>query len=898
MPETRPQEPKRPSPKSLLQVAAQEGRGKLKVFLGMAPGVGKTYAMLSAARALKADGVDVVVGLVETHGRSETAALLDDLEVLPRKPVEYRRRTLMEFDVDGAIARRPKLLLVDEFAHSNAPGMLHVKRYQDVEEVLLNGIDVWTTLNIQHLESLSDVVERITGVRVQETVPDKVLERADEVVVVDLPPEDLIQRLKDGKVYLPENARRAIDQFFRPGNLIALRELALRRTADRVDDQMLAQLRQQGIEGPWPTADRLLVLVGADPFAEKVIRTASRLAAAQKADWVALHLSSFDGNPDRSLTRRIEKSMRLAQRLGASTARLNAKDLTAELLAYAARNNITQIVIGKSKAGWWGRLTGRSLSRDLVARAQGLAITIIAPDEVPRPRWQLSLPDVNTMGSAIGVAAAAVTVAAGLAIGLERLTPLPNVSLIFLVAVLACAMRFGLASAIAASVLSSLVYNFFFIEPRYSFTIAEPYEVLALIIFLIVSFISGTMAARLRQHMEASRERAQVTEALFDFSAKLSAAGGSEEVLQLLAHQVAQLVRGKCVVLIGSGSGLSIRASWPPEDRLETADLAAARWSLEKREPAGRGTGTLPTARYEFRPMGTSASLGVVGYEPVSENDVLPAATAATLQSFIEQASIALERTTLVDRATAAEREAENERLRGAVLSAVSHDLRTPLASILGSVTSLRTLGDKMPKAEREDLLATIEEEADRLARFVTNLLDMTKLEAGAVEIRTEDIDIVEPVNAAIAHARTLFPDREITLQAPARLPEVRADATLLEQVVFNLLDNAHKFTPARRKTEVRVDADAKSVSIAVTDQGVGIPREALQKVFEKFYRVADADGRPAGTGLGLSICAGLVKAMGGTIVAESPVKAQQGTRMTVRLPLDVAAPREAGASA
>ena len=365
---------RRPSPKALLELAAKEGRGKLKVFLGMAPGVGKTYAMLSAGRAQKADGVDVVVGVVETHGRSETAALLDGLEVLARKPVDYRRRTLMEFDVEAAIARRPKLLLVDEFAHTNAPGLIHVKRYQDVEELLRNGIDVWTTLNIQHLESLQDVVQRITGIRVQETVPDKVLETADEIVVVDLPPEELIQRLKEGKVYLPENARRAIDQFFKPSNLTALRELALRRTADRVDEQMLEQLRQQGIEGPWPTAERLLVCVGSDELSETVVRTAGRLATAQKAEWVALQPAAA-GIARSPIARRCGAPRSSCGSPSGSvrrTVRLNAKDLTAEILGYAKRNNITQIVIGRSKAGFLDRLRGRSLSRDLVRRARGL----------------------------------------------------------------------------------------------------------------------------------------------------------------------------------------------------------------------------------------------------------------------------------------------------------------------------------------------------------------------------------------------------------------------------------------------------------------------------------------------------------------------------------------------
>ena len=554
---------RRPSPEALLELAAKESRGKLKVFLGMAPGVGKTFAMLTAARAQKAEGVDVVVGVVETHGRSETAALLDGLEVMPRKPVSYRRRTLMEFDVDAAIARKPRLLLVDEFAHTNAPGQLHPKRYQDVEEILRNGIDVWTTLNIQHLESLQDVVHRITGVRVQETVPDKVIEKADEIVVVDMPPEELIQRLKEGKVYLPENARRAIDQFFKPSNLTALRELALRRTADRVDEQMLAQLRQQGIEGPWPTVERILVCVGNDAHSETVIRTAARLATTQKADWIALHLKLSDREvADRDVVRRTEKLMRLAERLGAAgTVRLNATDLGGEILAYAKRNNITQIIIGRSKAGPIGRLLGRSLSRDLVRRAQGLSVLIVAPEARSRPRpapprsseahgrnlgpWQhrWGLPQaLLRRPSLIGVA-------------LEQITRLPNLSMVFLLAVLLCGMRFGMPSAIAASVLSFLAYNFFFIDPRYTFTIAEPHELLSLFIFLVVAFVTGSLAGRLSDQAAATRERAEATQALFDFSRKLSGTPKLDDVLWLLAAQTAAIAKGKSIVLLDQGDG-------------------------------------------------------------------------------------------------------------------------------------------------------------------------------------------------------------------------------------------------------------------------------------------------------------------------------------------------------
>lgn len=883
---------RRRSPKALLELAAREGRGRLKVFLGMAPGVGKTYAMLSAGRAQKVEGVDVVVGVVETHGRSQTAALLDGLEVMARKTVEYRRRTLMEFDVEAAIARRPKLLLVDEFAHTNAPGLIHVKRYQDVEELLRNGIDVWTTLNIQHLESLQDVVQRITGIRVQETVPDKVLETADEIVVVDLPPEELIQRLKEGKVYLPENARRAIDQFFKPGNLTALRELALRRTADRVDEQMLEQLRQQGIEGPWPTAERLLVCVGSDDLSETVVRTASRLATAQKAEWVALHLRPSERViSDRTALRRTEKLLRLAERLGGSIVRLNAKDLTAEVLGYAKRNNFTQIVIGRSDAGFLDRMRGRSLSRDLVRRARGLSILVVAPEQESRKLPAFEWPEIGTLATgglaALGAVAAAVLVG----MGLERVTRLPNLSMIFLLAVLICAVRFGLWSAIGASLLSFLAYNFFFIDPRYSFTVAEPYELFSLIIFLVVAVATGTLAARLGQQANATRERAEATQSLFDFSAKLAAAAKLDDVIYLLVNQTAASVDGKAIILTPQGSDLAIAGSWPPEDNIATPDWAAARWAFQKAEAAGRGTGTLPTARFQFRPMlGSAGPIAVIGIDPGEAEESLPAASEAALQSIIEQAAVAMERTRLVDQAARAQTAAEGERLRAALLSSISHDLRTPLASIVGSVTSLKTLGDKMSRADRADLLVTIEEEASRLTRFVSNLLDMTKIEAGAIDVRDDLVDVGEVIRTTARRAEKLFGARTIKATIADNLPFVRGDAALLDQVVFNLLENAHKYSGPQSVTRIDATAVDSDIRMTVTDDGIGIPKEALEKVFEKFYRVGGNDGRQPGTGLGLSICEGLVKAMGGSIKAESPVDRGRGSRLTIKLP---AAPPE-----
>lgn len=900
-PNTPSGEPRRPSPKALLELADKESRGKLKVFLGMAPGVGKTYAMLAAARSQKTENVDVLVGVVETHGRSETASLLEGLDVLPRKPVPYRRRTLMEFDVEAAIARKPKLLLVDEFAHTNAPGLIHAKRYQDVEEVLRNGIDVWTTLNIQHLESLQDVVQRITGIRVQETVPDKVLEKADEIVVVDLPPEELIQRLREGKVYLPENARRAIDQFFKPSNLTALRELALRRTADRVDEQMLAQLRQQGIEGPWPTAERILVCVGSDLHSEFVIRTAARLATAQKAEWVALHLKPSDREiADRAIVRRTEKMMRLAERLGASTVRLNATDLVGEILSYAKRNNVTQIIIGRSKAGPIARLLGRSLSRDLVRRADGLSVLIVAPEAEksskshPAAPSASALPTFGPWATSLAIAAGGVAIAVLVGVGLEQVTRLPNLSMVFLLTVLLCGMRFGMVSAIAASILSFLAYNFFFIDPRYTFTIAEPYELLSLFIFLAVAFVTGSLAGRLSEQATATRERAEATQALFDFSRKLSSVPKLDDVLWLLASQAAAVAKGNSVVLLDRGAGLAIQYGWPPDDQLGTSDWAAARWAHEKQEPAGRGTDTLPSARYHFRPMqGAKGSIGAVGIDAGDSDDALSDAVTATIQSFIEQAAVAIERIALVEQATKAETAAEGERLRAALLSSISHDLRTPLASIVGSVTSLRTLGDRMSKSDRAELLATIEEEAGRLSRFVSNLLDMTRLEAGAIDIRRDWVDVTDVVASAADRARKSFPKRKIQLAVPAKLPLIRGDAALLEQVLFNLLDNAHKYSGQESITHLDARQDGDRLVLTVTDSGIGIPREALEKVFDKFYRVAGSDGRAPGTGLGLSICAGIIAGMQGTIEAESPVTPQGGNRIRISLP----APSAAGQS-
>ncbi|QIG52223.1 sensor histidine kinase KdpD [Nordella sp. HKS 07] len=874
----------RPSPDALLKLAGREARGKLKVFLGASPGVGKTYAMLSGARRLKAEGRDVMVGLVETHGRSDTAALLEGLEVLPRRPVAYKGRTLMEFDVDAALARRPDLIIVDELAHTNAPDSRHPKRFQDVEELLTAGIDVWTALNIQHVESLSDVVAGITGITIREVVPDTVIERADDVVVVDVTPDELLERLRDGKVYLPDNARRAADNFFKPGNLTALRELALRRTADRVDDEMVDFLRQNAIEGPWPTAERILVCVGPDAQSQAVVRVAGRLAKGLNAGWVAAHLDRIgrDGRDPEAL-KRVEEALKLAQRLGADISRLSARDLPTEVLRYARRENITQIVLGRSRASWFKRFIGRSLSDEITRQAEGIAVHIVTPPKGKAPSFQWPRP-VMAASAYIG-AFVAVAIATGLGLFAIQWLQAPAISMFFLAAVLLCANRFGTSSAIVAALLSFLAYNFFFIAPLHTLTVASPHELLALTVFLLVAVITGSLSGRVREQSVAAGRRIFQTQMLFDFSRKLSGTAALDDVLWAVASQTASAIKGESIVLLGENGELEIKAAFPPEDIMGPGEWTAARWALNHREAAGLGTTTLPNAHFTFRPLATPRGIvGVIGLRPGARD--VSGEDQRVIEALIDQTTVAIERTLLAVDAAKAEAMAESERLRSALLSSISHDLRTPLATILGAVTSLRSLGGQMPKESQSELLSAIEEETRRMSQFVTNLLDMTRLEAPNLEIGRDWVDLADVIRAAVTRARSTWPERRIELAIAAGLPLVHGDSGLLEQVVFNLLDNAHKYSPAGSPTKVGAAARLGEILIEVSDEGQGIPPDDLERVFDKFYRAKQGDGRSAGVGLGLAICRGIVSALGGSITAASPIADGRGTRITIRLPV------------
>jgi two-component system sensor histidine kinase KdpD len=887
-------EAERPNPDALLQAARDESRGRLKIFLGAAPGVGKTYAMLQAAQRARADGVAVLVGVVETHGRAETEALLQGLEVLPRRDIPYRGRSMTEFDLDAALARKPGLLLVDELAHSNVPGSRHPKRYQDVEELLAAGIAVWTTLNIQHLESFNDIVAQITRVRVRETLPDSVIERADELVLIDVTPDELIKRLKEGKVYIPAQAEQAMGSFFQPGNLTALRELALRRTAERVDSQMVNYMRQHAIAGPWPAGERIVVCISAHPDPMRLVRAGRRLAAQLDAKWTALYVETpaharlSDEERDR-----IAAALRLAEYLGGDARTVPGTDLIDELRRFARNNNVTQLVLGKSRRSRWRELMSRSLVHELLRQDDGINIHVVsaaATEDEARAARLASLRRPAPGWIAYAASVAAVAVAGFVAYGLDVLTSLdpPALSIVFLAAVLYSALTFGLLASIFASLLSVLAYNFFFLPPLYDFTIRDPQNVLALIAFLIVAIFTSNLAGRTREQARATRRRLKTAAALYDFSRKLAATHALDDLLWAVSHQVASALGAKVVVLMPTEGRIAIRAGYPPDDRLDDADWAAANWAWEKGEPAGYGSNTMPNAARLYFPMRTGRGVvGVLGVQIERGKGLLEPEQRRMLEALLDQAAVAIERA-MLDREMEESRVlAETDKLRTALLSSLSHDLRTPLTSILGAATTLRSKGGELKGSARDGLLEDIEVEAQRLNQFVGNLLDMTRLEAGALVLKRDWADLRELVGSAVARARPRLGTRAVEIGIPGDMPLVRVDFTLMQQVLYNVLDNAAKYSP--ENTVIRIDARREKMDavIEISDEGIGINPADLERVFDKFYRVSGGDRQVAGTGLGLAICRGIVEAHGGAIRAASPAAQGRGTRITLRLPVE-----------
>jgi len=892
----------RPSPEALLEAArrADSSTGRLRIFIGAAPGVGKTYQMLETARARKRDGVNVVVGVVETHGRAETEALLEGLEVVPKKRIEYKGHWLDEMDLDALIARRPQIALVDELAHTNAPGSRHPKRHLDVEELLNRGIDVYTTVNVQHVESLNDIVAQITHVRVRETVPDSIFDRADAIELVDLTPDDLIQRLKEGKVYVPKQAERALEHYFSPGNLTALRELALRRTAERVDEQLLTHMQAHAIPGPWAAGERILVCVSEDARAAGLVRHAKRLADRLHAPWTAL---SIEGSRSLQLSDeqrdRLADTLRLAEVLGgeSTTIPAGARRIADDVIEFAQANNVTQIVIGKSTRSRWFEILHGSVVHDLVRRAGNISVHVIAGDTVDQdtmPRNAVRTAEVTKPPDPVPYVVALLAVGAALAVGvlIRPFLGIENVDLVFLTAIVVIAVRFGLLPSLLASVVASLCYNFFFLPPIYTFTIADPTNVAAFVFFIVMAVFISNVAARVRTQAVAAHGRVRTVESLYAFSRKLAGVGTLDDVLWASAYQTALMLKVRVVLLLPDNGTLSVMGGYPPEDMLDDADLAAAKWAWENNRPAGRGSDTLPGAKRLFLPMRIgSSAIGVVGIDSDKPGPLLTTDQRRLLDALTDQSALAIARVGLVEDMARVRRTLDTDRLRSALLTSISHDLKTPLASILGAAGTLRDLANALDDNARGELLATIVDESERLNRFIANLLDMTKLESGAIVPNLALHDLGEIVGAALRRAGKILARHGVEVAIAANLPMLEVDPVLFEQLLFNILDNAAKYAPAETTVRIQGWQDGSAACLQVLDEGSGIPPDELERIFDKFYRVQKGDQVRAGTGLGLAISRGFVEAMGGMLTATNRSD-RPGAIFTITLPVPAATKR------
>ncbi|HEY8948234.1 MAG TPA: sensor histidine kinase KdpD [Rhizomicrobium sp.] len=884
------EEAARPSPDALLKQAGEEGRGRLKIFLGAAPGVGKTYEMLNEARQRRVDAGDVIIGVVETHGRVETEVLTKGFEIIPKKRVLYKGRVLAEMDLDAILTRKPKLVLVDELAHTNAPGSRHPKRYQDVEELLENGIDVYSTLNVQHLESLNDVVAQITHVRVRETVPDSVLDRADDVELVDLTPEDLLQRMKEGKVYFPDAAERAAQNFFVPGNLTALRELALRRTAQRVDAQMVNYMRAHAIQGPWEAGERVLVCVDQRPNGAALVRYARRFADKLRASWAAIYVETADSAGLSDAERdRIAEALRIAQRLGGEAVTIPASSMAEGALAYAQSNNFTQIVVSKARRSRLSELWRRSPALEIIRGAGTIGVHIM-PDDAEAPKSDLARlfaqfhPTRDARAYLGGLAFAIGALAVGAV--LRQFLGINNVALVFLTGVLASAITYGLWPALFTSLISVLEFNFFFLPPLYTFQIADPENINALFFFAVVALIASNLTARVRAQGVVARDRAKATEDLYLFARKLAGVFTLDDLLWATAYQFAQMLKLRVVILLPEGESVAVRAGYPPEDMLDEDDVAAAKWVWERGQPAGRGADTLPGGRWLFLPMRTGRGIvGVVGLDNEKTGALLTPDQRRLFDALADQAALAIERINLVQDIDRNKLNAETERLRSALLTSISHDLRTPLASILGSASSLKAYGGTLDDAAKQELLGSILEEAERLNRFIANLLDMTRLESGAISPKLELVDLSDVIGSALRRASKVLAQHSVTLSLAPGLPMLKLDPVLFEQAIFNLLDNAAKYSLAGSRVTIEGELVGGRVRLAVSDSGNGIPQDDVERIFDKFYRVQSSDHKRAGTGLGLAISRGFIEAMDGTLNAGNR-RDGHGAEFTITLPV------------
>ncbi len=870
----------RPSPEAFLRQAAQEGRGRLKVFLGAAPGVGKTWEMLTDGRQRREAGVDVVIGVVETHGRRETEALVHGHEIIPRRDVDHQGHSLGEMDIDAILERRPQLVLVDELAHTNAPGSRHPKRYQDVEELLGAGIDVYSTINIQHVESLNDVVASFTRVRVRETVPDSILENA-EIEVVDIPPDELIERLRDGKVYIPQEATRALTHFFSKSNLTALRELALRRAAQAVDAQMLDHVRSHALAGSFAVGERIVVAVSELPVAAELVRAGKRLADALRAPWSAVYIET---RRSQSLTdadrKQLADTLALASRLGASTATVPAASVVEGLQAFARDARATQIVIGKSARPWWFEMRHGSVVDQLVRTIDDVAVHVLPgePDAKAAPRAALAIPGRWGKPADYLWSLAMVVVMTALGRLLIEVIDLGNISLLYLVPVMFAAATFGLRAGLFAGLASSLAYNFFFLPPTGTLTVNNPENVISILVLLGVAIVTSQFAARVRAQADLAQSSARQNAALASFSRQLTAAPDQDALMQAICAEVGRLLDVRTVLLLPSADGPSLRAAVPPEDRLEQIERAAAQWAMDNEQPAGRGSSTLTASDWLFHPLRTTRGvLGVLGLTREDAREPVRSDQVPLLMSLLDQASIALDRMELEEASLRTRQVDERDRLRSALLSSVSHDLRTPLTTILSAAQEMR----RHPSPQ---LAETVETEALRLNRFVSNLLDMARVEAGALPMKVEATDLFDAAASAAHDTRASLLGHEVKVDISPNIPLVRVDPVLLHHCLINLLDNAGRYADPGTPITIRARRAADAIFMSIIDQGPGITPGNEKRVFETFTRLEGSDRVKHGTGLGLAIVKGFAEAMGLSVEASNNDD-PQGACFTIRIP-------------
>lgn len=857
MPSPSPSEPKRPSPDALLRQAKREARGRLKIFLGAAPGVGKTYAMLTEGAALAREGADIVVAVAETHGRAETEALLRGLEVVPRREIDYRGHRLAEMDLDAVLRRRPALALVDEYAHTNIEGSRHPKRWQDVDELLGAGIDVYTTLNIQHVESLNDVVASFTRVRVRETVPDSVFEGA-EIKLVDLPPDELIERLKDGKVYVPHEASRALGHFFSKPNLSALREMALRRAALSVDRQMLHDLDATGLAGTYAAGERILVAISEQPGTDTLVRTAKRLADGLNAPWTAVHIETPRSERfDEEAQRRIAASLALAATLGATIATIPSENVIAGLRGQIEALRATQLVIGRSQRSWWFELRHGSIVEALIREAEGLAVHVIPSPEAAaathrRGGW------MRGWGRPGNYAVALLLIAAttGLAKLAEPWIGTGAVDLLYLVPVIVAATLHGLRPGLFASIAAALAFNFFFLHPLYTFTIAEPQSVLTVLILTGVAAVTSNLAGRLRTRARIGVRSAQENASLAAFAQTLARASDRGTTATATCEEVSRQLGVRSVVLGETDGLLRPIVARPADARISPVDQAAAEWAWTSGEPAGRGTSTLVASDWQFHPLKTGLGvLAVLGIASEDGGDPIAPDRAALLSALVGQAALAHERLHLEDEMRSLSVLEERDRLRAALLSSIGHDLRTPLT---GVTAAIEAIAGEHPDAAA---LPVARAEVSRLRRFLDNLVELVRLDAGGVRLDLAPVDLTDVVAAVVHDLKEPLRGHHINFQVPAGLPLVRIDERLLHHILLNLLANAIQYGGSAGPIDIVGRRTPDAVTLTVRDRGEGLEPGTERTIFDTFAQGKGSD-RHGGSGLGLAIARGFADAL------------------------------------